>query len=148
MGSAVGEMHEYRQHILDHILENYAEPVDGVVENDRQYFSHMLVLDLDLDISISPLGLMHSLGRMPNNVVASSGRVPYGASLGTIIPPYDFNAFRATPTRENTWIRSLHQSFCNLKPEDDRWGFYCNAFGSFHMMQILMADRGQENFYQ
>ena len=43
-------MADYRQRMVDYILEKYPT------------YSHMIVIDLDLKVSLSPFGILHSLG--------------------------------------------------------------------------------------
>jgi len=131
--SGVGKLGQFRQIILEYILgkEEY---------ND---FSHMIVLDVDLGISISPLGLLHTLG-LENNiaqqyVVASSSVQIWAGGMGTIIPPYDFAAFRAKPTEMNQKVRGLHTSFCHIMPPGDRWRNMCHAASPMQLFMILQS---------
>jgi len=135
---AVGDMDRYRQRMADYILEN----------PDYEHFSHMMVVDIDLGISLSPLGILHTLGVMPNNPVASSGRQSWPTALGTIIPPYDFSAFRPYVTQQNQWINALHDKFCQLMPEGDRWRNECDAMSSMRMIEVLTGDRGSSDLYR
>merc|ERR1711988_216854 len=102
-------------------------------------FSHMLVLDLDLAISLSPLGVLHTLGKVPSNPVASSGRQVWPGSWGSLIPPYDFSAFRAVKTEGNAQVLELHKQFCTLGP--GRWHNVCDAASPFQLGIILYLDR-------
>ena len=81
MSSAIGRMAEYRQRVVDYVME----------KDDYTEHSHVLVLYLDLGVIISPLGTLHSLGSMPNILVASSGRQVWPGSSGSLSPPCDFS---------------------------------------------------------
>jgi hypothetical protein len=59
--SGMGLMAQYRQRQLDHIQTHY----------DNGDHSHMLVVDLDLFLPLSTLGILHTLGKRPDNPVAS-----------------------------------------------------------------------------
>jgi hypothetical protein len=50
--SGVGKLGEFRQMTVDYVMKHYGT------------YSHMIVLDVDLGVSISPLGIVHSLGMM------------------------------------------------------------------------------------
>jgi len=50
--SGVGKLGEFRQLTVDYVMKHYGT------------YSHMIVLDVDLGVSISPLGIIHSLGMM------------------------------------------------------------------------------------
>jgi hypothetical protein len=128
--SAIGRMAEFRNRMVTHILK------------DPSYtdFTHMLVLDVDLGVSLSPLGVLHTLGTLPNDVVASSGRQVWPGSFGTITPPYDFSAFQAHETPQNKRLLALHKQFCHLKPKGDRWRNECHAVSPMQMMMVLGED--------
>lgn len=131
--SGVGKLGEFRQIILEYILgkEEY---------ND---FSHMIILDVDLGTSISPLGLLHTLGLekgvAQDYVVASSSSQVWPGTMGTIIPPYDLSAFRPKPTEHNSKVRKLHTSFCHLMPPGDRWRNMCEACSPMQLFMILQS---------
>ena len=131
--SGVGKLGEFRQIILEYILkeENYSD------------FSHMIVLDVDLGVSVAPLGLLHTLG-LKNNianeyVVASSSSQIWPGSMGTIIPPYDLSAFRPKATAMNQKVRNLHRSFCHLMPAGDRWRNMCEAASPMQLFMITQS---------
>jgi hypothetical protein len=126
--SAIGKMADYRQRISDYILDKY------------DTYSHMMVIDLDLKVSLSPFGILHTLGTVPDVAVASSGRQVWPGSLGTIVPPYDFSAFRPIATEKNQHLLNVHQWFCELLPEGDRWRNQCDATSSIHLLFVLMHD--------
>ena len=86
--SAIGRMAEFRQRIVDYVQAN----------SSYDNYSHILVMDVDLGISLSPLGVIHALGKKPNVAVASAAHQPWPGSLGSITPEYDFSAFRAIET--------------------------------------------------
>jgi hypothetical protein len=48
--SGVGKLGDFRQIVLEHVVKNYGD------------YSHMIVLDVDLGVSLSPLGIVHTLG--------------------------------------------------------------------------------------
>ena len=48
-------------------------------------------------MSISPLGVMHSLGVAPDDVVVSRGLMIWHGTLGASVLPYDMNAFWPVP---------------------------------------------------
>ena len=129
-GSAVERMGEYRQRAVDHIL----------AKDDYRQYSHLLVLDHDLGVSFSPLGILHTLGKLPDNPVAVTGLIPYPTSLGSLLFPYDFSAFQASPDDAFTYnrLQYLHSKFCGLRPACDRWSNMCYAVSPFHLMQVLL----------
>jgi hypothetical protein len=129
--SAIGNMAKYRQRMVDYLVSN----------TKYDDYSHMIVIDLDLGISFSPLGILHSLGKMPDNPVASSGRQVWPGSFGTLVPPYDFSAFRPFVTEQNSHIVNLHNKFCALMPPGDRWRNQCDAVSPMQLMMILSHDR-------
>lgn len=129
--SSIGKMGEFRQRVVNHIL------------NDTKYvdYSHFLVLDVDLSVSISPLGILHSLGVKPNDSIASSGRQARPGSLGSLVPPYDFSAFTPHESEDNTRMIQLNKKFCELKPEGYRWRNECTALSAAQFMMILIGDK-------
>mmetsp|Transcript_6760 Transcript_6760/g.9829 ORF Transcript_6760/g.9829 Transcript_6760/m.9829 type:complete len:752 (-) Transcript_6760:25-2280(-) len=129
--SAIGNMAKFRQRMVDYLVSS--EKYDN--------FSHMVVLDLDLGISFSPLGILHSLGKMPDNAVASSGRQVWPGSFGSLVPPYDFSAFRPFVTKRNEYTVNLHKKFCSLMPPGDRWRNQCDAVSPMQLMMVLSHDR-------
>ena len=81
--SGVGKLGEFRQIILDHVVANYGD------------YSHMIVFDVDLGVSISPLGILHTLGLMSESgddglllaeeyVVASAATQVWPGTFGTV----------------------------------------------------------------
>jgi hypothetical protein len=135
--STIGEMHHFRQRVVNHIT------------NSQTYnnFSHMLLLDVDIGVSISPLGVLHSLGHVQSNAIASSCRQPWPGGLGTLIPPYDFNAFESLQTKDTLWLKGLHQRFCAFMPPGDRWRFVCEAASPMKFLQIIQLDRANQYPY-
>ena len=129
--SAIGRMHEFRQRVVDHIL----------LDSKYSAYSHFLVLDIDLFVSVSPLGILHSLGVKPNDAIASSGRQARPGSLGSLQPPYDFSAFVAHESEENKRMINLNKKFCGLKPEGYRWRNECTAVS---VAQYMMIERGDK----
>jgi hypothetical protein len=131
--SAIGKMSDFRQRIVDYVVNN------PVYDN----FGHMLVMDLDLQVSLSPLGILHTLGTKVSKdyVVASSGRQTWPGGLGTLMPPYDFSAFRMVKTSNNANMMWLHDQFCALMPPGDRWRNQCDAVSPMQLMLVLGRDR-------
>lgn len=129
--SGVGKLGDFRQIVMDHILET------PVYNN----YSHMIVLDVDIGTSISPLGLLHTLGldnsKLANQyVVASASVQAWPGTFGSILPPYDFSAFRPKPTERNERLRRMHQSFCELMPAGDRWRNMCEAASPMQLFLV------------
>jgi len=131
--SGVGKLGEFRQIVLEYILgkEKYKD------------YSHMIILDVDLGTSLSPLGLLHTLGLdngiAEDHVVASSSSQVWPGTSGTIIPPYDLSAFRPKETKVNQKVREMHQSFCDLMPAGDRWRNMCEACSPMQLFMIQSA---------
>jgi len=128
--SAIGRMAEFRQRMVDYIL----------TDSKYKTFTHMIVLDLDLGVSLSPLGVIHTLGLFPDHPVASAGRQVWPGSFGTIAPWYDFSALRFKETTRNKRLIRLHRRFCDLKSKGDRWRNMCDAVSPMHTMLVLGAD--------
>lgn len=132
--SGVGKLGEFRQILLEYILaqERYAD------------YSHMIVLDVDLGTSISPLGLLHTLGLEDgvarDHAMASSSSQVWPGTMGTIIPPYDLSAFRPKETEANEGVRGMHRSFCELMPAGDRWRNMCEACSPMQLFMIQSAN--------
>jgi hypothetical protein len=129
--SGVGKLGDFRQIVMNHILKT----------PKYDNYSHMIVLDVDIGTSISPLGLLHTLGL--NNaelsqeyVIASASVQVWPGTFGTITPPYDFSAFRPLPTERNERLRNMHQSFCELMPAGDRWRNMCEASSPMQLMLV------------
>jgi hypothetical protein len=129
--SAIGRMGEFRQRLVDHILK----------EPKYENYSHFIVLDIDLSVSISPFGILHSLGKLPNDAVASSGRQPRPGAFGSLKPPYDFSAFVAHETEKNKRMLKLNERFCALEPEGYRWRNVCRAVSVTQFMMIEIGDK-------
>jgi len=134
---AIGDMDVYRQRVADYITTN----------PKYQSFSHMMVIDIDLAISLSPLGVLHTLGQHPENAVASSGRMLWPSSFGSLTAPYDFSAFRPWATEKNHNVLSWHESYCGLMEKGDRWRNMCDASSPALMMEVLRNDRGDWGMY-
>jgi hypothetical protein len=128
--SAIGKMAEFRQKIVDHI----------VADESYNDFSHMIVFDMDLGVSLSPFGILHTLGNIPEETVASSGRSVFPGSFGSIIKPYDMSAFRPVETHFNQNLMRLHQYFCELLPPGDRWRNQCDALSPMMLAVMLRHD--------
>lgn len=135
--STVGEMHHFRQRVMDYITSSEA----------YTDYSHILQLDLDIGVSISPLGILHSLGYIQDRSIASSCRQPWPGGLGTLAPPYDFNAFESLQTPDTIRQKSLHQRFCAIMPPGDRWRFVCQAATPMKFLQIVTLDRANNYPY-
>jgi hypothetical protein len=135
---SIGLMHKFRQRMVDYIV---AKP-------DYNNYSHMMQIDLDIGVSLSPLGVLHSIGKTRDSaVVASSCRQPWAGGLGTLVPPYDFNAFQPLRTPENEWLFRIHESFCGLMPSNDKWQFNCVGASAVHFLQIIQLDRENDDLY-
>ena len=134
--SAVGKMPQFRQRIMDYILSKYHD------------FSHVLVLDLDIGVSISPFGVLHSLGLIHDKPVASASRQVWPGSFGTLTPPYDFAPFRAVETSRNKPLLALTAKFCNLTLPGDRWRNQCDSVSPLHFLLILSLDRSGSEPYK
>lgn len=134
--SGVGRLGEFRQTLMNYIL----------TKEEYQLYSHMIVLDVDLGISISPLGLLHTLG-LDNGgqlaaeyIVASSSKQVWPGTLGAITPPYDFSAFRPKKEESNKRVRTMHKQFCQLLPVGDRWRNLCDASSPMQLFMIQSAN--------
>jgi len=129
--SAIGNMHTYRNTAINYI------------QNDPKYqhYSHLLVLDVDLSVPFSPLGILHTLGRRPNTAVASSGRQPWPTSFGSLTTPYDLSAFREYNTNSTMGLANWHRRFCAIMEPGERWRNECNALSPAHLVAILWNDR-------
>ena len=132
--SGVGKLGEFRQILLDYIMK----------KDEYKEYSHMVVLDVDLGTSLSPLGLLHSLG-LENGIgqdyaVATTSSQVWPGTGGTIIPPYDLSAFRPKETKDNKKVRGMHQAFCELMPAGDRWRNMCEACSPMQLFMIQSAN--------
>jgi len=129
--SAIGEMHTYRNMAINYI------------QKDAKYkdYSHLLVLDIDLQISFSPLGILHTLGVHPDHVVASSGHQPWPTAFGTFITPYDLNAFRDYNTERTMGLETWHKKFCGISESRERWRSECEALSPAHLIAIIWNER-------
>jgi len=136
--SGVGKLGEFRQIALEYIL----------AEEEYKGRGHMMVLDVDLGVSISPLGLLHALGLEDDvaltRAVASSSSQIWPGTMGSILPPYDFSAFRPKPTTRNAKVRQMHKEFCELGPPGDRWRNMCEAASP---MQLFMVTKANDASY-
>ena len=132
--SGVGKLGEFRQILLEYIMG----------KDEYKDYSHMVVLDVDLGTSISPLGLLHTLGLEKNlahdHVVATSSSQVWPGTMGSLIPPYDLSAFRPKETKTNEKVRTMHESFCNLMPAGDRWRNMCEACSPMQLFMIQSAN--------
>ena len=135
--STIGEMHLFRQRVMDYIIASPA----------YKEYSHILQIDLDIGVSISPLGVLHSLGYIQDKTIVSSCRQSWPGGLGTLAPPYDFNAFESLPTRETLRLKSWHEVFCGVMPPNDRWHFVCQAATPMKFIQIISLDRANDYPY-
>lgn len=129
--SAIGEMHTYRNMAINYI------------QKDPKYtdYSHLLVMDIDLEVSFSPLGILHTLGVHPDHAVASSGRQPMPTSFGTLIPPYDMNAYREYNTERTIGLSNWHKLFCGISEPAERWRSECEALSPVHLIAIIWNER-------
>ena len=129
---AIGDMDVFRQRITDYITDS------PTYEN----FSHMLVVDIDLAVSMSPFGLLHTLGTHPENPVACSGHQLFPMSFGSISTPYDFSAFVPWATEDNNFFLGMHEQWCSIMPPGHRWRNSCAAVSPFLFPESIRADRG------
>ena len=60
-------------------------PSAQVLRHTTDPRAHLLVMDVDLGVSISPLGVLHTLGVRPLAAVAASGRSPKPTSVGSLV---------------------------------------------------------------
>lgn len=98
-----------------------------------------MVMDLDLAVSVSPLGVLHSLGVRPGDPIASSSTNPVPGAFGTLQLPYDLAAMRFYPEAANGFVLHLHKRFCEMAPPGDRWRFECLSMSPF--IYILLIDK-------
>jgi len=140
--SGVGKLGEFRQIALEYILS----------KEEYKDYSHMIILDVDLGTSLSPLGLLHTLGLKGDiaqeHAVASSSSQVWPGTSGTIIPPYDLSAFRPKETEFNRRVRQMHSSFCDLMPAGDRWRNMCEACSPMQLFMIQSASDPGRNHRQ
>jgi hypothetical protein len=85
---------------------------------DFQDHSHMLIYDMDLAVPLSVLGVLHSIGTLPNDVVASRGVMPWQGSLGSLIVPYDMTAYKDHPANGNWIFGFFHSILFSTLPEE------------------------------
>lgn len=131
MLSAVGRMAEYRNLVQSYITKNYSP----------KEYSHMMVTDVDLAISLAPLGIMHTLGTIGEHApVAARGLMMIPGAMGTLYTPYDYSAFRPIVNDDNRYLRSWHDWFCELAPPGSRWRNNCDVMSPFNMLHVLAMD--------
>ncbi|GMH51507.1 hypothetical protein TrRE_jg2617 [Triparma retinervis] len=129
--SAIGKMADYRNKVMDYIAKNYSP----------KEYTHMMVTDVDLAISWSVLGLLHTLGTVgEHNPVAVRGLMMIPGALGSLYSPYDYSAFRPHINEDNVRLRNLHDWFCELAPPGSRWRNNCDVMSPFNMMHMLSLD--------
>ncbi|KAL3801685.1 hypothetical protein ACHAWO_010779 [Cyclotella atomus] len=140
--SGVGKLGEFRQILLEYITS----------QPKYENYSHMVVLDVDLGTSLSPLGLLHTLGLKgdiaEDYVVASASSQVWPGTMGSIMPPYDLSAFRAEESESTRRARELHTAFCDLMPKGDRWRNMCEACSPMQLFLIQNADDPSNNHGQ
>jgi len=129
--SAIGRMPEFRQRLVDFVLS----------APELKDYTHMMVLDMDLQISLSPLGILHSIGRSTEHAIASSCRQSHPSTLGSITLPYDFTAFRPTQTKWNKRLLKLHERYCMLAGPGHRWRNVCDVTDSLFLILAIDEDR-------
>ena len=136
---AVGDMDKYRQRVTDHITDS------------PQYegYSHMLVTDIDLGISMSPLGIVHALGKHQHHAVVASGRFLLPDGYGRLRVPYDFSAFMPKSIELNNELLSRHEQWCAVMPPGTRWRNICDAPSPMMLSEMIRVDRGLDgDFYE
>ena len=152
----------YRNLLLAEVLR--------ITEGDAT--ARLLVMDVDLGVSLSPLGIIHTLGVAPHAAVAASGRSPKPMTLGSLVTPYDIAAFRAEPSAPTAsaassaspaspfssasahpaWDAALarwHEAFCvGVGRGGDAKGWdraTCDFASPFHVAAVLGADRSHRD---
>jgi hypothetical protein len=128
---SIGEMHNYRNKAIQYIT------------TDPKYkdFSHVMVLDVDIAVPFSPLGILHTLGSKPDHAVASTGRQVFPTAFGTYTTPYDLNAFREYNTPQTMGLQTWHERFCSIMPAGERWHSECDALAPTHLIALLWNER-------
>jgi len=134
--SAIGPMADFRNRMMDY------------VQNKTEYdkYSHVIVYDMDLMVSLSPFGIIHSLGEMPDNPIAARGKMPFPGSFGTITFPYDLSAYVPFPTKKKKRLIQIHEMFCGLSEPGHRWRNICDAASPALMTLLLEDDRADHDF--
>ncbi|CAB9500820.1 expressed unknown protein [Seminavis robusta] len=127
----IGEMHNYRNMAVQYIT------------HDPKYkdFSHVLVMDVDLGVPFSPLGILHTLGSKPDHPVACSGHQLWITGYGGLSTPYDLNAFRQYSTPEDEGLEDWTHRLCELMPPGERWRSECDALSPTRVISIMWNDR-------
>ena len=137
---AVGLLPQLRNRLVDHIL---AAP------RYRSY-SHVLMMDVDLAISLAPLGVVHAVGlsaRMNHTrAIASAGRNLMVGSFGTLEGMYDLAAFKPAAHKhdEGSATRAFykaHQWLCHMEPDEARTQFACPSISAFNWMGIFYVEQ-------
>ena len=100
----------------------------------------MLVTDLDLQVSLSPLGLLQTLGIKPDAPVVARGVMMTPGALGTLYSPYDYSAFRPVVNADNFRLREWHRWFVELAPTGSRWRNNADVMSPFNTMNIFALD--------
>lgn len=135
--SAIGPMADFRNRMMDY------------VQNKKEYndYSHVIVYDMDLIVSLSPLGIIHSIGGMPDNPIAARGMMPFPGSFGTITYPYDLSAYVPFPTNQNKRLIQIHDMVCDgLSEPGHRWRNICKVASPVLLMMALEDDRTDQDF--
>ena len=92
--SRIDKMTNFRNRYLDYVKENYSN------------YKYMLVMDLDLEGSISFDGLLDSLGHDDWDGICINGRCPVPGSFGFSTMAYDSLAYQAKGDNTNYQITS------------------------------------------
>ena len=115
-------------------------------------YTLLLIVDVDLGISLAPLGLMHALAVARGNPVASGAHAVYPSSFGSIVSQYDQAAFdpqlEADSDTATGWILRAAQRagewLCELSAPDSPARFVCRSFTPFHWFLIMYHSRAAD----
>jgi len=110
----------------------------------------LLVMDVDLAVSISPLGVMHTLGVQPYAPVAVAGRFITAMTLGSMDNYYDLSAFRPSNESGSGVLVAMHDAFCRhaLRIASGWDRAMCDTSSAFHIGTVLANHRGHEQIYR
>eukprot|EP00310_Coccolithus_braarudii_P026016 CAMPEP_0183337484 /NCGR_PEP_ID=MMETSP0164_2-20130417/5107_1 /TAXON_ID=221442 /ORGANISM="Coccolithus pelagicus ssp braarudi, Strain PLY182g" /LENGTH=477 /DNA_ID=CAMNT_0025507177 /DNA_START=55 /DNA_END=1488 /DNA_ORIENTATION=- len=111
---------------------------------------HMLVMDVDLAVSVSPLGIVHTLGVRPNAPVAAAGRFITAMTLGSIDNYYDLSAFIPSDESGSGPLVALHEAFCShaLRIASGWDRATCDTSSAFHIATVLANHRWYKRIYR
>ena len=137
---AVGLLPTLRNRVVDHVLN----------APRYRHYSQLLVMDVDLAISLSPLGVLHAVGLSArlnhSRAIASAGRNIMVGSFGTLEGMYDLAAFKPAAhlhedgSATRTYY-SAHQWLCHMEPEESRTQFACPSISAFNWMGLFYVEQ-------